>query len=303
MEKPPLKKSPCHQDKKSKLYPPTNQQPEHHPPHPTGYHRRGGQERGGQPGTKKLRSEGLDFEKVFACRFQKIRTVGRGAYGKVFTVLDKENPGETRALKVEHIEVQELRQSPAHFVREVDVLASLQEHPNVVRIIDVGRKKCDNDEYCWILMEYIPHTVYKVFTQRFTKRLKLLKLVLYDTLVGLYHMHTNGLAHRDIKPSNLLFDKDRLITKLCDFGMAKDMRNTSHSLSVSTLLYKPPEILAGCMEYNQKMDIWSLGVSALDVICGGHIFNFRNDDYAEERARQKLSYIFGRTIFQYASYG
>ena len=75
------------------------------------------------------------------------------------------------------------------------------------------------------------------------------------------------IIHRDLKPENILIDdKGTLLIvpdhlKISDFGLA---RKTSYpprcyTLSVVTLPYRPPEVLLGLSEYNNKIDVWSVG--------------------------------------------
>jgi serine/threonine protein kinase len=83
--------------------------------------------------------------------------------------------------------------------------------------------------------------------------------MLNNVLEGLYYIHKNVVIHRDIKPENIIFQED--IFKITDFGVSSE--GTEDENFVGTPLYFPPEMLFdNNLKYTQKVDVWSLGVSA-----------------------------------------
>lgn len=98
---------------------------------------------------------------------------------------------------------------------------------------------------------------------------------------GVVHIHSNGLIHRDLKPENILFgDFVDWIPKIGDFGLVTDLKNDqllfkSRKVSgegeeitsgVGTVTYASPEQLNATM-YNEKVDIYSLGIIFLELFC------------------------------------
>ena len=79
---------------------------------------------------------------------------------------------------------------------------------------------------------------------------------MHQCLLGLEHMHSNGIFHRDIKPENILLTKDRL--KLADFGSCRGIYSKPPLTEyISTRWYRAPECLLTNGAYTQAMDIWS----------------------------------------------
>ena len=79
-------------------------------------------------------------------------------------------------------------------------------------------------------------------------------------LNGTHFMHTNKIIHRDLKASNLLINKKGEL-KIADWGLARSWNSDMKRLTnkVITLWYRPPELLLGCSEYTDKIDMWSVG--------------------------------------------
>ena len=85
-----------------------------------------------------------------------------------------------------------------------------------------------------------------------------IKDIIYQTLLGLAHMHKYGYFHRDIKPENLLIN-DKMV-KIADFGLAKEIRSIPpYTEYVSTRYYRAPECILKSSNYNSPMDIWAVG--------------------------------------------
>lgn len=92
--------------------------------------------------------------------------------------------------------------------------------------------------------------------------------IIYEIAAALKGLHLNGMIHRDIKSSNVMISKEGGVY-LCDFGVSKIL--SQHCAATSTMngtpLWMAPEIIHE-QPYNQAVDIYSLGVTAVELVLG-----------------------------------
>lgn len=147
----------------------------------------------------------------------------------------------------------------------------LVDHPNVLK------SHCSfvNDHTLWVVMPYMAggsclHILKAVHPDGFEE--VVIATILRDVLKGLEYLHSHGHIHRDVKAGNILIDTRGGI-KLGDFGVSaclfdsgdrQRMRNTF----VGTPCWMAPEVMEQLHGYDFKADIWSFGITALELAHG-----------------------------------
>jgi serine/threonine protein kinase len=86
----------------------------------------------------------------------------------------------------------------------------------------------------------------------------------FHTCLALEYLHAHNVIHRDLKSENLLLDKKGNI-KLCDFGWSAIWDGNFRSTFCGTKVMMAPELIKN-QEYDEKVDIWALGLVLLDMI-------------------------------------
>ncbi len=203
------------------------------------------------------------LREFLAPRFQLQRELGSGGMGTVYlahdTALDR--PVAVKALLPENASAQAARR----FLHEARTLAEF-EHPNIVRIYDVGR---DTDPFIYYIMEYLDG---ETLAKRLTRgRLEIPEVLSLgrDMLDALHASHGRGVIHRDVKPSNIFLVRGRGV--LVDFGIAKSQSDsgslqTQPGQVMGTRRYMAPEQIVG-REYPQT-DLYLVGMVLYEAVTG-----------------------------------
>ncbi|KAF8055168.1 kinase-like domain-containing protein [Lyophyllum atratum] len=106
--------------------------------------------------------------------------------------------------------------------------------------------------------------------------IEVVRQVAHAVLEGLMYLYdVHRIIHRDIKPSNILCNSQGQI-KLCDFGVSGELINSIAHTFVGTSIYMSPERIQGA-EYSVKSDVWSLGISLIELALGRFPFSDPDD--------------------------
>lgn len=191
--------------------------------------------------------------------FDIICKLGEGSYGSVFKALYKES-GTVVAIKLVPIE------SDLHeIIKEISIMQQC-DSPFVVRYYGSYFKKCD----LWICMEYCGAGSVSDIMRLRKKTLteEEIATILSDTLMGLEYLHLRRKIHRDIKAGNILLNSEGH-AKLADFGVAGQLSDTmaKRNTVIGTPFWMAPEVIEE-IGYDCVADIWSLGITALEMAEG-----------------------------------
>ncbi|CAF3717078.1 unnamed protein product [Adineta steineri] len=192
--------------------------------------------------------------------------LGRGRFGYVYCGREK----QTRfvvALKILFKAQLKNSKMEQQVKREIEIQSNLK-HPNILRLYGFFH----DEQRIYLLLEYAPggELYRRMQTEKVLRESEAAGYV-YQLCNALNYLHTKRVIHRsiivDIKPENILIGKYGIL-KLADFGWSAESTSTCKRTTLcGTLDYLPPEMLNG-NGYDEKIDLWCLGVLTYEMIIG-----------------------------------
>ena len=211
----------------------------------------------------------LDKMRDGGCRlndYELQASLGRGGRGVVFKAND---PALNRFAAIKMLTPQFLVSADARerFKREARAVAAIQ-HESVITIYAVS----EVHSLPYLVMEYLPGATLQ---DRVDKEgaVPLGDVIRYGRQIasGLAAAHQRRVIHRDIKPANILLGRDAGSIKITDFGLARDLdestRLSQDGTMVGTPLFMAPEQFSG-KNVDHRADLFSLG-SVLYTLAAG----------------------------------
>uniref|UniRef100_A0A8C4J1N7 non-specific serine/threonine protein kinase n=1 Tax=Dromaius novaehollandiae TaxID=8790 RepID=A0A8C4J1N7_DRONO len=191
--------------------------------------------------------------------FDVLEKLGEGSYGSVFKAIHKET-GQVVAIKQVPVEsdLQEI-------IKEISIMQQC-DSPHVVKYYGSYFKNTD----LWIVMEYCGAGSVSDIIRLRNKTLteEEIATIVQSTLKGLEYLHFMRKIHRDIKAGNILLNTEGH-AKLADFGVAGQLTDTmaKRNTVIGTPFWMAPEVIQE-IGYNCVADIWSLGITAIEMAEG-----------------------------------
>ncbi|XP_024160241.1 G-type lectin S-receptor-like serine/threonine-protein kinase At4g27290 isoform X1 [Rosa chinensis] len=211
--------------------------------------------------------------------FSENNKLGQGGFGSVFKGMLRDG----REVAVKRLS-KHSRQGLDEFKNEIMHIAKLQ-HRNLVKLHGC----CIQEDEMILIYEFMPNKSLDFFIFDHTKSMSLDWRKRFDIINGiargLLYLHQDSrlrVIHRDLKAGNILLDSE-FIPKISDFGLARSLGGNETRAEtnrvVGTYGYMSPEYAIDGF-YSTKSDVFSFGVSVLEIISGKRNRGFYNPDHS-----------------------
>lgn len=210
-------------------------------------------------------------------RYEFLRVLGRGSFGIVLAVRDKQTGAEYALKRFERIFESDL--DAKRCLRELRILSQLN-HENITNVYDITTSpNFESFASVVIIMDLMDTDLYQIIYSGQPLLVDHHRYFIYQLLRGLKYIHSAGLIHRDLKPANIMLNANCDL-KIGDFGLARLIKQvgTGDILTeyVCTRWYRAPELLLNYQNYSTPVDIWSVGCIFAELVLKKPLFPGRS---------------------------
>jgi calcium-dependent protein kinase len=215
--------------------------------------------------------------------YLKTKMLGSGAFGEVWLVHHKDLDRDF-AMKIIK-KRKNKKNDEREILNEIEILKKL-DHPKILKVVD----------FYSTLKKYYIITEYCHEGELFNEIIKVGKFdegqaafIINQILKAITYCHKMNIIHRDIKPENIMITNREkngcLQVKLIDFGTAKIFeKGHQENKYVGSSYYMAPEIIK--RKYDEKCDLWSIGVIMYILLTGRPPFDGNDDDEILENVKK-----------------
>ncbi|CAJ0745303.1 16590_t:CDS:10 [Entrophospora sp. SA101] len=218
------------------------------------------------------KEDAIDFDgEVELSHFHLLKSVGKGAFGKVRVVQHKRSK-TVYALKYINKEKCIKMRAIGNIIQERRLLEEI-EYPLICNL----RYAFQDDENMFMVLDLMLGGDLRFHLER-QGRMKedVVKFYAAEISLGLDYLHSKNIVHRDIKPDNVLLDEQGH-AHLTDFNIAAHYKEQKPFTSVAgSMAYMAPEMLKK-KGYLYSVDWWSLGIVIFELLFGRRPFRGKNN--------------------------
>jgi len=197
--------------------------------------------------------------------------VGKGTFGKVFRGIHIESKTICAIKKIR--DEDRFRNAAKKEIIVLNELMKYKENDSCKIINFYGDFMENNIQY--LVFEYMDINVYKYYLNYYS----IIKIdttinIIYNVCQGLEFIHKKFI-HTDLKPENIMFNKKTNMAKIIDLGSSFPKGIDKKNFYIQSRYYRSPEVLLN-LQFNEKIDIWSIGCIFAELIINKPLFPGKN---------------------------
>ena len=221
------------------------------------------------------------------------KKIGEGSFGEVY-LAKKRNTQEIYAIKRIDIKSPKNQKMLKYLNYEILIMHELRNHPNIIKLIELIK----SSNHAYVVMEYCNGGSLSDCLIKSGGRfpVRVIQYLMIQIVNALKYIHSHNVIHRDLKLDNILInfknDNDKqnnnLLAsqvKIIDFGLAIKLEPGRFAKTfIGSPIFMDPKILGvfqedgkiGELHYDEKADIWSLGVICYQIFTGKALYDANN---------------------------